>query len=251
VRSNLDSDSTLDKIFRLIERYTHPLVDAWVANSFVTKKTLQNRCNISERKIEVIHNGLENLPQDLPTYLSRPLEILTIANLNLRKGYLEYLAVIQEVIRLEPTVNFVFIGRDDMNGVVQAAILENKLDSHIRYESFQADVSPWLRSARIFVLPSLWGEGCPTSILEAYSFEIPVIAYAIDGIPELITNDVDGYLVRKLDSETFKDKILELIRNPGQAERFGKAGRRKVENEFTLSRCASRHAQFFEKLCHG
>ncbi len=251
VRSNLDSDSKLDKIFRLVERYTHPLVDAWVANSLVTKKTLQTRCNISERKIEVIHNGLENLPQDLPTYLSRPLEILTIANLSLRKGYLEYLAVIQAVIEQEPAVKFVFIGRDDMNGVVQAAILESKLDSHVRYESFQADVSPWLRTARIFVLPSLWGEGCPTSILEAYSYEIPVIAYEIDGIPELISNDIDGYLVCKQDTETLKEKILELTRHPEQAERFGKAGRRKVENEFTLSRCASRHARFFEKLCHG
>jgi glycosyltransferase involved in cell wall biosynthesis len=251
VRSNLDSNSKLDQFFRLIERYTHPLVDAWVTNSFVTKKTLQDRCNISERKIEVIHNGLEKLPEHLPIFSSRPREILTIANLNLRKGYLEYLAVIQDVIQQEPTVKFVFIGRDDMNGVVQAAILEKKLDSHIRYESFQADVSPWLRSARIFVLPSLWGEGCPTSILEAYSFEIPVIAYAIDGIPELISNNVDGYLVPKLDSETLKDKILELIRNPEQAERFGKDGRRKVENEFTLVRCANRHAQFFSKLCHG
>ncbi len=250
VRSNLDSDSKLDQFFRMIERYTHPLVDAWVTNSFVTKKTLQDRCNISESKIEVIHNGLEKLPQHLPSYPSRPLEILTIANLNLRKGYLEYLNVIQGVIAQEPTVKFVFIGRDDMNGAVQAAISENKLDSHIRYESFQADVSPWLRSARIFVLPSLWGEGCPTSILEAYSFEIPVIAYEIDGIPELITNDIDGFLVRKLDIETLKDKILELIRNPEQAERFGKDGRRKVESEFTLIRCAKRHAQFFSKLCH-
>jgi hypothetical protein len=86
VRSNLDSNSKLDKVFRLIERYTHPLVDAWVTNSFVTKKTLRDRCKISDSKIEVIHNGLEKLPQNLPAYSTRPIEILTIANLNLRKG---------------------------------------------------------------------------------------------------------------------------------------------------------------------
>jgi glycosyltransferase involved in cell wall biosynthesis len=247
VRWNPDGHSRLDVFFRLVERTTAFLVDAWITNSQAAKATLIKRCGIAEKRIHVIYNGVESLPDKLPSLTERPLEVLTVANLNPRKGHREYLRVIQAVIQLVPEARFVFIGRDDMNGQVQQAVKKAGLDGYVRYEGFQSEVTSWLIRARLFVLPSLWGEGCPTSILEAFSFAVPVIAHAIDGVPELVDNEKDGYLVLPGD-ETLADRITDLLLNPAHAEAMGQRGRIKVAYHFVLDACVREHENVFLRL---
>ncbi len=248
VRWNPDSDSRLDRFFRLMERFTHSLVDAWITNSAVAKQTLVSRCGIPDGRVFVIYNGVESLPNDVPPLSERPLEVLTVANLNPRKGHREYLQVVREVPKIVPDAKFFFVGRDDMNGEVQRAIEAAGLSQYVRCEGFQADVSPWFRRARLMVLPSLWGEGCPTSILEGAAYGLPVVAYAIDGIPELIDDGVDGVVVSLNKPEELASAIVRILESPVRAESMGIAGRAKVASRFTLARCADEHAQTFLKL---
>lgn len=248
IRWNPDSDSRLDSVFRLIERTTGFLVDAWISNSQAAKATLIRRCGVAENRIHVIYNGVDALPDVFPSFNDRPLEVLTVANLNPRKGHREYLQAIQAVLKRVPKARFVFVGRDDMFGAVQRAVKEAGLDDKfVRYEGFQSDITPWLKRARVFVLPSLWGEGCPTSILEAFSFAVPVIAYAIDGVPELVDNGFDGYTVQPGDP-ALSDLIADLLLDPAQAEAMGLVGRKKVGDHFVLDACVREHKNFFERL---
>lgn len=248
VRWNPDSDSSLDRFFRLMERFTYFMVDAWITNSYVAKKTLISRCKIPEERIFVIHNGIESAPTNVVPLNERPMEVLTVANLHPRKGHKEYLKIILDVLKSVPNVNFVFIGRDEMNGEIQRAVEEIGLVDKVSYEGFQADVSPWLRRARLMVLPSLWGEGCPTSILEGFAYGLPTVAYAIDGIPELIENGVDGVIVSPSMSDSLANAIIDVITNPLVAESMGRMGSEKVARRFTLESCADKHAQTFCKF---
>jgi glycosyltransferase involved in cell wall biosynthesis len=248
VRWNPDSDSRLDRFFRLMERLTHSLADAWITNSAVAKQTLVSRCRIPAGRVFVIYNGLESLPADVPPLSVRPMEVLTVANLSPRKGHREYLQVVRAVLKAVPDAKFVFVGRDDMNGEVQQAIEAAGLSSHVRYEGFQADVSPWFMRARLMVLPSLWGEGCPTSILEGFAYGLPIVAYAIDGIPELIDDGVDGLLVSPNKPDELANAIVRILENPLTEGSMGTMGRKKVVSRFTLARCADEHAQTFHKL---
>lgn len=248
VRWNPDSESRLDRFYRMIELLTHPLVDAWITNSAVAKRTLVSRCGIPDVRIFVIYNGLELLPNDVITLVERPMEVLTVANLNPRKGHREYLQVVREVVMAVPDAKFIFIGRDDMKGDLQKAIAEVGLSDSVRCQGFQADVSPWLRRARLMVLPSLWGEGCPTSILEGFAFGLPVVAYAIDGIPELIQDGVDGVVVSPNKPDELAGAILRILDNPVMGEGMGLAGREKVASRFTLAYCAEKHARIFHKI---
>ncbi len=248
VRWNPDSDSRLDRFFRLMERFTHSMIDAWITNSAVAKQTLVSRCGIRAGRVFVIYNGLESLPVDVPPLAERPMEVLTVANLNPRKGHREYVQVVREVLKAVPGAKFVFVGRDDMNGEVQQAIEQAGLSQHVRCEGFQADVSPWFRRARLMVLPSLWGEGCPTSILEGAAYGLPVVAYAIDGIPELIDDGVDGVVVPPSKPDELASAIVGILQDPVRAESMGVAGREKVASSFTLACCAEEHAQTFHQL---
>ena len=98
------------------------------------------------------------------------------------------------------------------------------------------------------VLPSLWGEGCPTSILEGFAYDLPVVAYAIDGIPELIVDGVDGFVIKPNKVDGLACAIVRILENPVRAESMGMAGREKVARRFSLVRCADEHAQIFHKL---
>ena len=248
IRWNPDSSTRLDRFFRLMESLTHRLVDAWITNSEVAKQTLVSRCEISSEHIFVIYNGLTSLPAVLTPLGNRSMYVLTVANLNPRKGHREYLRVIRQVLQSVPDAKFVFVGRDDKNGEVQQAIKEACLSENVCFVGFQHDVSDWFRRARVMVLPSLWGEGCPTSILEGFSFGLPVVSYAIDGIPELIENGVDGVLVSSDRSNELASAIVRILQNSAVAERMGMMGREKVADRFTVARCADEHARVFQKV---
>ncbi len=135
-----------------------------------------------------------------------------------------------------------------MSGEVQEAIHEAGLSEVVRWEGFHFDVSPWFRRARVFVLPSLWGEGCPTSILEAFSYGMPVVAYAIDGIPELVADQKDGFLAAPRDGEALGTAISKSLRDVHMAQEMADSGREKVEQSFTLAECASLHAAVFADI---
>ena len=248
IRWNPESNSKLDLFFRLVERTTWKMVDAWITNSKIAKNTLVSRCGIPAEKIFVIYNGLDNLPLDAPLIEDRPLEVLTVANLSPRKGHIEYLAAIRTVVDKLPNVRFVFVGRDDMNQQVQQAICDAGLTDNVICSGFQADVNQWLKRARVFVLPSLCGEGCPTSILEAMSFAIPCIAFAIDGIPELITDGENGALLQPADYLGMAAKIVSILENDSIAAELGRHARENVELNFKLENTSTHHASLFNQM---
>ena len=203
---------------------------------------------INAKKINVIYNGIEKIPDSIIEIKNRPNEILTVANLNPRKGYLEYLSVIQQIVKVLPDIKFVFVGRDDMNGDVQKRIIELGLNKNISYVGFQLDVSYWFSRAKLFVLPSLWGEGCPTSILESFSWGAPVIAYRIDGVPELVTDNQDGFLVPEFQKEIMAKKIIQLLENNELLAMFSKNARNKVKEKFILQYCTNLHEECLNKI---
>lgn len=71
-------------------------------------------------------------------------------------------------------------------------------------------------------------EGSPNSILEAMSMARPIVASNVGGIPEIIGNGEQGYLVNPTDSSAFADRIVTILQDKGKAMRMGASGRARV-----------------------
>jgi glycosyltransferase involved in cell wall biosynthesis len=81
--------------------------------------------------------------------------------------------------------------------------------------------------------------------MEALSCGVPAVASDLSGIPELVEDGVSGLLVPPGDAAALSNALIELERDPALRERFGRAGRAKVEREFDLDRNAAQLAACF------
>ena len=91
----------------------------------------------------------------------------------------------------------------------------------------QDRIQEYYNRADVFVLPS-FAEGIPIVLMEAMAMEVPCITTRITGIPELIRDGVDGFLVTPSDDEELAVAIARLIREPELGRTLGAAGRRRV-----------------------
>lgn len=251
VRWNPDSDSALDRFFVVGERCLGALNDHYITNSNVAKSTLVRRCQIDAEKVSVVHNGIEPPERPSDRAYNPGKTILTVANIARRKGYLEYLQVVASVTARLPDVQFVVVGRDDMNGALQSAVRTRGLDKWVTCVGFQPDVRAFFEKAGVFVLPSLWNEGCPTAILEAMAHRLPCVAFDIDGIPELVVHGETGMLLRKGDHARMADAIISLLSDESLCASYGARAARRVDNHFRLTCSAQKHRDIFVQLMGG
>ena len=244
VRWSPGSKSKLDISFRFFERFFSFMHDGFIVNSQSTKNILNS---LSNTPVKVIYNGV-SIQHNQFKDLSKKNYVITLANLSKRKGHKEYLKVIQSIVKEFPDAQFLFLGYDNLNGQIQKLIIDMNLEANVKYLGFQENVKDFLNKSSIFVLPSLYGEGCPTSILEAFSYQLPVVANSIDGIPELISHNIDGILTNVTLSASIENAIKDLLLDPDKARKMGQSGYKKVNKHFLLRNMIEKHNSFFKGL---
>jgi glycosyltransferase involved in cell wall biosynthesis len=100
---------------------------------------------------------------------------------------------------------------------------------------YQEDVGPLYAAFDALVLPS-GNEGTPVSVIEALAAGTPVVATRVGGVPDVVRDGEDGYLVEPGDSELFAKRLAELARDPALRERLGAAGRARVLPRYAVER---------------
>jgi glycosyltransferase involved in cell wall biosynthesis len=100
---------------------------------------------------------------------------------------------------------------------------------------YQADVAPFYAAFDVMVLPSA-NEGTPVSAIESLAAGRPVVATRVGGVPDVVADGEDGFLVEPGDVEALADRLAELARDPELRARFGAAGRTRVLPRYAVQR---------------
>ncbi len=95
------------------------------------------------------------------------------------------------------------------------------------------EVRDELKRSRALLMPSRWNENNPMSLLEARSVGIPVIATTRGGLPDMVTDDVDGLLVGPASIPELRAAVARLAADVGLAGRFGRNGNQRLLRENT------------------
>ncbi len=204
------------------------------------------RQGVAENKIHVIHNGID--PDSL--HISRKAEeVRSEFNLSLDqpligmagmlcplKGQEEFLRVAARITKLFPKVCFMIVGKDiEKEGAYEVYLkrLVEKLDlaDKVIFTGYRSDVLDLIHALDLFVHPSK-KEGLPVVILEAMALGKAVIASRVDGIPEIVLQDVTGILTEPGDMEEIYQAMVTLLSRPQLAVKFGNRGRDRVIQYF-------------------
>jgi len=106
---------------------------------------------------------------------------------------------------------------------------------HCFFVGYQEDVAGYYRLFDAFLLPSV-NEGTPVSAIESLASGTPVVANRVGGVPDVVRDGVDGFLVEAGDVEGAAERLARLAGDPMLRARLGEAGRERVLRRYSVSR---------------
>jgi glycosyltransferase involved in cell wall biosynthesis len=189
---------------------------------------------------------------DLPEDFSGDIRLVgTVGNIRRNKNIHIFVEGIANLIDRFPELRGIIVGQplpDEMDYYkqVQEMIITKGLSDRVFFLGFRDDAPQLVSKFDIFCLLSE-SEGSPNVILEAMAAGRPVIATNTSGIPDLVKDGVNGYLVPVGDSDAFAHALEKLLSNPN-IEKMGVEGRKKVESMFTCQQKAAQLLNIYQQL---
>ena len=102
----------------------------------------------------------------------------------------------------------------------------------------------------MFIHPAL-AEGLGVAALKAAAAAVPVVGFSAGGLVEAVADGETGILVAPEDVAALGSAIATLADDPELRQRFGKAGRERMQNEFSVVTMAEKHVELYESLIDG
>lgn len=187
------------------------------------------RDNINTR-VETLHNfvdienfnSLNNLDDNYAFYFGR---------LSIEKGILNLL----EAFAKQERGKLYIAGDGPEKEKIVNYIMNNNLDNRVKMLGLlkQEDIKKYISSASFVVVPSVWYENCPYSILETLAIGKPIIGSNIGGIPELIVENKNGCLYKYNDVKYLSKLINNMFENETARIEFGKYSRKLAEDKYS------------------
>jgi colanic acid/amylovoran biosynthesis glycosyltransferase len=177
-----------------------------------------------------------------------PFEILCVGRMTLTKGQEILLQAVKKILAQGKNIRLCFVGDGPEKERLEEIIKKLHLQDSIVFKGAlnTEETFRFFKQTDIFALSSL-AEGVPIVLMEAMSMEIPCIATAINGIPELIKNEINGLLVPASNTEETVNAILRLMEDRELRQNLGKAARLTILDKYNLNKNTDNLITCFEK----
>jgi colanic acid/amylovoran biosynthesis glycosyltransferase len=201
-------------------------------------------------KLHLVRCGIEvdrlPAPQRRPVASGEPVEILSVGRLSPEKGQLGLVEAFARSVEGGLDARLVLIGGGPEETRIREAVAARGMGGRVELRGTQpeAAVLEAMARAHLFVLSSLM-EGLPVVLMEALALELPAIAPAITGIPELVIHGETGLLFQAGRWDELSERITVLAADPALRARLGAAGRARVLAEFDAARAVEPLAKLF------
>jgi len=216
-----------------------------VAVSEDIQNVLVNLFGFKKEKVEVIRNGIEMPTLTTPQRKAGPFVIGSSGRLFPVKDY----PFMVEIARTMATTNtqnvhFELAGEGPERPVLDSMVQHYGLQNIFAMKGHQDNMDTFFYGIDLYLNTSIH-EGIPMSILEALARGIPVVAPAVGGINEIITNGVEGFLIEDRNPDTFTEKCLLLRENKELREKMSKAARDRADQFFSADRMAENYYRLY------
>lgn len=228
----------------LLKRLTTRAVDRAITVCAAHRTVMMREFGYSAEQLVTIPNGIldpgppayarATLPSDLA--LRCPIgrmRIVQVGSLEERKGGLRLLRAFADS---GIDASLWFVGEGPQRAELESSASELGIPDRVVFTGRRADLPQLMASFDLVVLASD-REGMPYVLIEAMAMARPILATAVDGIPELVWPQENGLLIEADDRIGFARALRELEADPEELLRMGASGRERFEAEFTLEAC--------------
>jgi glycosyltransferase involved in cell wall biosynthesis len=221
-------------VSRWLERLLGPLASRLITVSEFDRRFGIQAGLVTEHRVVTVHNGMPDIPTDLRASPARtPPRLVMVARFEPQKDHTTLLHALRK-LQHEPW-ELDLIGDGPLRHQAEALADTLGVRNRIHFLGQRKDVAQLLARAQISLLVSNW-EGFPLSILESMRAGLPVVASDVGGVAESVQDAETGYLVPQGGVDQLRDRVERLLRDPELRQRFGAAGRRRYEQQFTLDK---------------
>lgn len=209
---------------------------------------------VSADKMRCIANAVEQ-----PTPLARserPKSLLFFSNLLAEKGPLEFIELARALCVEHPDMTATVAGAEPdpaLAAELRASVVKAGLAERIRFVGPVAPEERWsyLTSASVLVFPSSYPyEAQPLTIIEAASVGLPVIAYDVGGVRDLIDDNVNGRLISLGDRSALEDAVRDAFKDD-TLQRWSAGARRRFNEHHTIATYANSWREVLMELRKG
>lgn len=233
-------------LYRIIEKVMALFSDKIITVSDFDRQLALNSGIGNKELISTVHNGVSvNTASGYARTASESVRLIMVARFEHPKNHI---FLLEALARLKSKLwQLELVGDGPLFNSVKDSLIRLELTDRVTLSGACDDVPQRLAVSDIFVLISDW-EGLPLTILEAMRSEMPVIASAVGGVPELVNEGENGFLVPRGDQDILVSALSRLIDSSALRRGHGKCGRKKFEAYFTFDIMLRRTLEIYKSV---
>ncbi|NOG84384.1 MAG: glycosyltransferase family 4 protein [Planctomycetes bacterium] len=251
-------------VYAYYKKYNHfvewilsHITDRIVCVSDMVKRFAIQTQKINSKKLLTIRNGIDDEPlvQDMTTANLRkgwgiPIDhpvVCTITHLEEHKGVVYLIKAASLLLKSRENVTFLLVGNGSLKDSLIKLCMKLNIEKRVIFTGERIDTPEILSLIDVFVLPSI-REGLGLSILEAMSHGKPIIATKVGGIPEIVTDGVNGILVPPCNPDALVSALETLLKNKEKREQMGFHGKRICNESFGSKAMVNKIELLYDEL---
>jgi glycosyltransferase involved in cell wall biosynthesis len=239
-------------------RLLNPWTEAIVTNSQRSAGIIRQQ-GIPADKLHVLYNGVDTqqyapgrdrrgellgIPPDRPV-------VLNVGRLFPEKGRDTMLQAAALLVERPNPPLIVFAGDGSQRVELEHLAAELGIRACVRFLGIRQDVPDLMRSSDVVVMSSRdvpFGESCPNVVLEGMASALPVVGTRVGGTAELILDGETGFVIPPENPSALAEKLTLLLDHHDLRRQMGEAGRRRVEELFSIERMLEGRVQLLDGL---
>ena len=237
-------------------RFNSMLLNGAIVNSEAVKSITHEKERISLNNIHVIYNGYESSEEVEPSFVNMEtsaslqqdiIHIGLVANIRPIKRIEDAIKAIGFLKKMGKEVNLTIVGDGDPSSLTKLAD-QLEVGSNVIFAGSQQDVKRFISDFDIAILCSE-SEGFSNSIIEYMQCGKPVVCSNVGGNPEIVVNDLNGFLYEAGDVEELVTNLIQLIDSKVLRSRLGLNGYLKVQKDYSITTMLTAHDKVYRSLC--
>lgn len=234
-------------LYLVLERVLSHITNIGIAISAGERSQILHNRLFHPDRLVTVPNGVK-IPylESMVIPNANPFLVIHISRFDVAKNS-EFIVDILDCLRREKKaslIKIVCIGSGIGVTQLRAKLAELCLDKYVLFTGALADPSIYFKGALCYLSTSRW-EGLPLALLEAMSYNLPVVASDVVGNRDAVEDGITGFLYNLGDARAACKALLSLANNVPLAMQMGQEGRKRIEDNYDACRMASDTSQVY------